>query len=92
VLGLHYCHTKNICHRDIKLENLLVDDEEVDVDVPQRPRLKICDFGYSVNEKSYKPRSGVGTFRYRGMKMLHPRKRVTLQGMTGSEEERRETS
>ena len=29
-----------ICHRDLKLENILLDDRPA-------PRLKICDFGYS---------------------------------------------
>jgi serine/threonine protein kinase len=35
--GLNYCHMKNICHRDIKPQNLLVD--------PSCHILKICDFG-----------------------------------------------
>lgn len=31
---------KQICHRDLKLENTLLDGSPA-------PRLKICDFGYS---------------------------------------------
>ena len=31
---------QGICHRDLKLENLLLDGSKA-------PRLKICDFGYS---------------------------------------------
>ena len=31
---------KQVCHRDLKLENTLLDDSPA-------PRLKICDFGYS---------------------------------------------
>ena len=31
---------QDVCHRDLKLENTLLDDQ-------QAPRLKICDFGYS---------------------------------------------
>lgn len=31
---------KQVCHRDLKLENILVDGSPA-------PRLKICDFGYS---------------------------------------------
>lgn len=38
VEGLYYCHAKNIVHRDIKLDNLLLDDEGT---------VKICDFGVS---------------------------------------------
>nr|CAB3455000.1 unnamed protein product [Digitaria exilis] len=42
---------EQICHRDLKLENTLLDGSIA-------PRLKICDFGYS------KPKSTVGTPAY----------------------------
>ncbi|GMI95632.1 SNF1-RELATED PROTEIN KINASE 2.6, OPEN STOMATA 1, SUCROSE NONFERMENTING 1-RELATED PROTEIN KINASE 2-6 [Hibiscus trionum] len=38
--GGFYCHSMQICHRDLKLENTLLDGSPT-------PRLKICDFGYS---------------------------------------------
>jgi serine/threonine protein kinase len=38
--GVSYCHSMQICHRDLKLENTLLDGSPA-------PRLKICDFGYS---------------------------------------------
>ncbi|XP_003631616.1 serine/threonine-protein kinase SAPK10 isoform X2 [Vitis vinifera] len=40
VSGVSYCHAMQVCHRDLKLENTLLDGSPA-------PRLKICDFGYS---------------------------------------------
>ena len=38
VLAVEYCHNKNICHRDIKLENIIIDSEL---------NLKLIDFGFA---------------------------------------------
>ncbi|XP_029127399.1 serine/threonine-protein kinase SRK2A-like isoform X2 [Cajanus cajan] len=40
ISGVSYCHKMEICHRDLKLENTLLDGSPAN-------RLKICDFGYS---------------------------------------------
>ncbi|KAH9712905.1 serine/threonine-protein kinase SAPK1 [Citrus sinensis] len=47
-----------ICHRDLKLENTLLDGSKA-------PRLKICDFGYSKSSVLHsQPKSTVGTPAY----------------------------
>lgn len=60
ISGVDYCHRQGVFHRDLKLENTLIDRQ------PQSaPRLKICDFGYSkhaVNDSQ--PKSVKGTVAY----------------------------
>ncbi|CAK9144515.1 unnamed protein product [Ilex paraguariensis] len=56
--GVSYCHAMQVCHRDLKLENTLLDGSPA-------PRLKICDFGYSKSSVLHsQPNSTVGTPAY----------------------------
>lgn len=58
ISGVSYCHFMQICHRDLKLENTLLDGSPT-------PRLKICDFGYSKSALLHsQPKSTVGTPAY----------------------------
>lgn len=58
ISGVSYCHDMQICHRDLKLENTLLDGSPA-------PRLKICDFGYSKSSLLHsQPKSTVGTPAY----------------------------
>eukprot|EP00899_Mesostigma_viride_P013410 jgi/Mesvir1/2206/Mv09851-RA.1 len=58
ISGVDYCHSQQICHRDLKLENTLLDGSPA-------PRLKICDFGYSKSSLLHsQPKSTVGTPAY----------------------------
>ena len=40
ITGIKFCHLKNIYHRDVKLENLIIDKNN---------QVKIIDFGFSAN-------------------------------------------
>ncbi|KAM7276249.1 hypothetical protein ACFE04_018115 [Oxalis oulophora] len=58
ISGVSYCHSMQICHRDLKLENTLLDGSDA-------PLLKICDFGYSKSSVLHsQPKSTVGTPAY----------------------------
>lgn len=58
ISGVSYCHAMQVCHRDLKLENTLLDGSPA-------PRLKICDFGYSKSAVYHsQPKSTVGTPAY----------------------------
>ncbi|KAI3506512.1 hypothetical protein L1887_28873 [Cichorium endivia] len=59
ISGVSYCHSMQICHRDLKLENTLLDESSTTT------RLKICDFGYSKSSVLHsQPKSTVGTPAY----------------------------
>ncbi|XP_042510680.1 serine/threonine-protein kinase Aurora-3 isoform X1 [Macadamia integrifolia] len=58
--ALAYCHDKHVIHRDIKPENLLLDFEG---------RLKIADFGWSVQSRS-KRHTMCGTLDYLAPEMV----------------------
>ncbi|WOK96423.1 serine/threonine-protein kinase SAPK7-like [Canna indica] len=67
ICGVNYCHFRQICHRDLKLENTLLDGSPA-------PRLKICDFGYSKSSLLHsRPKSTVGTPAYIAPEVLSPR-------------------
>lgn len=38
LVAIDYCHSKGVCHRDLRVENLLITDENV---------LKVADFGHA---------------------------------------------
>ncbi|KAL0836589.1 hypothetical protein Bca101_088478 [Brassica carinata] len=64
---LSQVHYVQICHRDLKLENTLLDGSPA-------PRLKICDFGYSKSSLLHsRPKSTVGTPAYIAPEVLSRR-------------------
>ncbi|MBA0743068.1 hypothetical protein Gogos_005788, partial [Gossypium gossypioides] len=62
-----FSEDEQICHRDLKLENTLLDGSPA-------PRLKICDFGYSKSSLLHsRPKSTVGTPAYIAPEVLSRR-------------------
>eukprot|EP01026_Neomeris_dumetosa_P036252 TRINITY_DN2921_c0_g1_i5.p1 TRINITY_DN2921_c0_g1~~TRINITY_DN2921_c0_g1_i5.p1 ORF type:complete len:336 (-),score=17.92 TRINITY_DN2921_c0_g1_i5:70-951(-) len=59
IAGVDYLHQSGVAHRDLKLENLLLNGNDV-------PLLKICDFGYSKSDDTLTKQSDttVGTLAY----------------------------
>ncbi|XAR49379.1 Non-specific serine/threonine protein kinase [Bertholletia excelsa] len=67
ISGVNYCHAMQICHRDLKLENTLLDGSPA-------PRLKIRGFGYSKSCLLHsRPKSTVGTPAYIAPEVLQRR-------------------
>ena len=66
VHAVQYCHSRKICHRDLKLENILL-TKSLDI--------KIIDFGLSnVLSKDYKLKTACGSPSYASPEMLSQKK------------------
>ena len=52
LLSVHHCHQKNILHRDIKLENFLIDTSDNDELI-----VKLADFGLACKLEPDKPQT-----------------------------------
>ncbi|KPM09694.1 serine/threonine-protein kinase D3-like protein [Sarcoptes scabiei] len=65
LVALRYLHSQNICHCDLKPENVLLSSDS------NFPQVKLCDFGFAriIGEKSFR-RSVVGTPAYLAPEVL----------------------
>lgn len=59
--GIYFLHLNGFIHRDLKPENLLVGDKNI---------LKICDFGWCVQEDSEQRNTFCGTLEYMAPEMI----------------------
>eukprot|EP00703_Trepomonas_sp_PC1_P004570 JAP92036.1 Kinase, CAMK CAMKL [Trepomonas sp. PC1] len=61
-IGVHYCHERKICHRDLKLENILLTKDN---------KIKIIDFGLSNTlSTDYKLKTQCGSPHYASPELL----------------------
>lgn len=73
IIAVDYMHRRGLAHRDIKMENILLDNS-------QRPIARICDFGFSKHTTfESRPHSTVGTADYLSPEMLRG-KQATYDG------------
>jgi serine/threonine protein kinase len=56
LFAMCYCHGKEVCHRDLKLENLLLTDD--------KRSCKVADFGLAKNVTAESARTVIGTAKY----------------------------
>lgn len=57
ISAVDYCHGHNIVHRDLKLENILLVNQ-------QDLKVKVADFGISGVADSFNPDFDIGTLKY----------------------------
>lgn len=69
VAGLIHMHRRGVAHRDIKLENLVL-SESISSGT-SRPRVKICDMGYSKQLALSQAKTKVGTASYLAPEVVH---------------------
>ncbi len=71
--GLNYLHSKNIVHRDLKLENILISEIEKDKETNEKYFwVKIIDFGTAkIFEKNKNEKAVVGSSYYIAPEVLH---------------------
>eukprot|EP00111_Clytia_hemisphaerica_P005980 TCONS_00017304-protein len=68
VSGIQHCHRRNVVHRDLKCENLLIDDDEV---------IKVSDFGFATRFPTNKQKlleTFCGSYAYAAPEILQAEK------------------
>ena len=71
LMALNYMHKQGVLHRDLKMENVMVDIEENDSGSPELI-CKLTDFGFTVTlEKGEKTRQRLGTPLYMAPEIIN---------------------
>lgn len=64
---ISYLHDNHVIHRDIKPENILVDG---------LGNIRLCDFGFSINNYEERPKSFLGTLEYMSPEIIQGKKEL----------------
>lgn len=80
IASILYCHERNVCHRDVKLDNFVYEGDDEDAE------LKLIDFGLShvLLHTQEKMHDRVGTLTYMAPEVLTGRGEGGLQGYTSA--------
>ena len=62
IIAVSYCHKRDVCHRDIKLDNIIVDD---------RLSIKLIDFGFAKKWRREFTVSFSGISKIKMIRMFH---------------------
>lgn len=66
--AVEYCHSHQVAHRDLKLDNTLISDDEP-------PRIKLCDFGFARGwENTSNMSTVIGTPDYMAPQLTTPKR------------------
>ena len=83
VAGVSFCHALGVCHRDLKLENLLLHHPDGLPPLPghilPNTRVKLCDFGAAKSNTESNPKSFVGTMGYIAPEVLRALQMSTVE-------------
>lgn len=86
VAGVSFCHALGVCHRDLKLENILLDHPGTLPPVGHilpNTRVKLCDFGAAKSSAESRPKSFVGTTGYIAPEVLRALQMSATTEQTG---------
>lgn len=82
-MGIDFCHSKKIIHRDLKLQNILLTEKideipKTEEEAPSKIKVKIVDFGiFGTNVGRVAEKSTAGSLKFMSPELLQGRTEST---------------